>query len=85
MKCGSRFLISSGVISLLLIVLLWRKLQDLADQYYPLAYLEASLSEYVYGTENGYQGQSGFEGDKIIVMAKMEHEDASWVADELPE
>lgn len=85
MKYWDRLRVSTSIISTLLIVLLWRKLQDFCDQYDVLSYVEASISSLALHTVFHPEPLGSVVGDKIIVMAKMEHEDTSWVAEELPE
>jgi hypothetical protein len=64
---------------------LFTHLHDLGDQYGAVDYFTLSL--FGLSTHQPQEpkpvGSKG--GDKVIVMAKMEHEDTSWVAEELPE
>jgi hypothetical protein len=71
------------VSSLLLfsLYLLEAHLQDLCNQYRAGAYLVAWLDRN--GTSTSIPGTT--QGDKVIVMAKLEEEPTDWVAQELPE
>jgi hypothetical protein len=65
---------------------LFAHLHDLGDQYGVVDYFTFSV---LHGKlRHPHQVPTpapDTAGDKVIVMAKMEHEDTSWVADELPE
>ena len=63
-------------------ILLLAHLHDLGDQYGAVDYFTFSL--YKISTKTPAQRYHSPQ-DKVIVMAKMEHEDTSWVAEELPE
>jgi hypothetical protein len=65
-------------------ILLIAHLQDLGDQYGVMDYFTFSVSNTKQRPHESDPGGNAV-GDKVIVMAKMEHEDTSWVADELPE
>ena len=65
--------------------LLLAHLQDLGDQYGVLDYFTFSVSNLRHSRFYHSKPVGNIVGDKVIVMAKMEHEDTSWVAEELPE
>lgn len=66
-------------------VLLVAHLQDLGDQYRVIDYFAFSLLSARPNRPYRPKPIGTKVGDKVIVMAKMEHEDTSWVAEELPE
>ena len=66
-------------------VLLVAHLQDLGDQYGVVDYFTFSVSNLRASRPYHSKPVGNTVGDKVIVMAKMEHEDTSWVAEELPE
>lgn len=75
--------ICSAVAFCVLLAPLLLHVQDLSDQYDTSAYVTASL--WSYGNER-YESPPGSDvRDKVIVMAALESEDVSWVAEELPE
>lgn len=82
MRLGYRLLIAATLIVTFLIAVKVR-LYEIWDQYDVPAYVGSSL-----GVGDGaYEVVPlvGEVGDKIIVMAKMEKEDTSWVGQHLPE
>lgn len=87
MKTASMKTIARGGVCLLMIVmiLLFAHLRDLGDQYGVVDYFTSSVSNTVRKQPYHARPAGNTVGDKIIVMAKMEHEDTSWVAEELPE
>ena len=82
MRWSARFIFAGSIILLISFFLLVRKLNEVWDQYNVPGYIQSSL-------RHGIAGQppdiSGEVGDKIIIMAKLEKEDTSWVAEYLPE
>jgi len=83
MRWVSLLKICGALIFFLLTLPLVLHLQDLLDQYDGYNYIASSL-----GGHGWHKSQiSGVPtvGDKIIVMASLESEDTSWVAEELPE
>lgn len=83
MKGVSRVAICASVLLLFSLYLLEAHLQDLYNQYRAGAYLVDWLDR------NGpvHNAVSGVTtpGDNVIVMAKLEEEDTTWVEEELPE
>jgi hypothetical protein len=59
--------------------------QDLGDQYGVVDYFTFAVSNVTPKRPNQQKPSGTRPGDKVIVMAKMEHEDTSWVAEELSE
>ena len=82
MRWPTRFLFGLSVALLIPIFLLVRKLDEIWDQYNVPAYIHSSIK---HGILEQPQPLPGAIGDKIIVMAKLEEEDTSWVAEYLPE
>ncbi|KAL1879006.1 hypothetical protein Plec18167_004301 [Paecilomyces lecythidis] len=84
MKCGWRFVLCFLLLLTVCFVALKRHLQDIYDQYSAGAYLAELLrqhgSDYTAPVPN-----HGSEGDKVIVMAKLEEEHTEWVEQELPD
>ena len=83
MRWISLFVICSAVIICLVITPLLLQVQDLLDQYDGYRYLASSLLGH--GRHNPQNAAVPPMGDKIIVMASLESEDTSWVAEKLPE
>jgi len=85
MKWVSLFKICSAMIICLLIIPVFLHYQNQFDQFDGFNYIASSLrghGQY----ENQNSGVPEVEvGDKIIVMASLESENTSWVADKLPE
>ena len=81
MRWPTRFVFGASVILLLPLFLLVRKLNEIWDQYNVPDYIQASFG-------HGFQEQppsiSGQVGDKIVIMAKLQNEDTSWVQEYLP-
>jgi hypothetical protein len=75
--------ICSAVIFCLVITPLLLQIRDLLDQYDGYRYLASSLLGH--GRHNPQDAAVPPMGDKIIVMASLESEDTSWVAEKLPE
>lgn len=83
MRLALRLLLCASFLLFFPLYLLEAHLQDLYDQYSAGAYV-ADWWNYKQPTSQN----AGFQktpGDKVIVMAKMEQEQTSWVEDELPE
>jgi hypothetical protein len=83
MRWISLFVICSGGIFYLVITPLLLQVQDLLDQYNGYRYLASSLLGH--GSHNHQDAAAPPMGDKIIVIASLELEDTSWVAEKLPE
>jgi len=85
MKYRTIFCLGGAIVAFFLIDLLLKNVLDLCTQYDAFAYLSTSLSS---GAAQGaYQirpADSAFQ-DRVIVMAALEQEDTSWVANELPD
>ena len=84
MRLGTRLIACLAAASFLALLIAWRLLLDLGNQYSALAYLQASFSYALFEKWEPQRPAGAKAGDKIIVMAKMESEDTSWVEDELP-
>ena len=82
MRWPARFIFGASIVLLIPIFLLVRKLNEVWDQYNVPAYIYSSIK---HGTLDQPPPRPGTVGDKIIVMAKLEEEDTSWVAEYLPE
>ena len=82
-----RFVLSISVLLGILLLLLNNHLQDLWDQYSVSLYLKHSYQK-SFSSDGAWSNHPLFRGeagDKVIIMAKTEKEDTSWVAAELPE
>jgi hypothetical protein len=66
-------------------ILVFAHFQDLGDQYGVVDYFTFAVSKVTPKRPNQQKANGTSPGDKVIVMAKMEHEDTSWVAEELSE
>lgn len=75
--------ICSAVTFCLLVTPLLVHILDLSDQYDTSAYITSSIWNYGQETYKGPEG--AVAGDKIIVMASLESQDTSWVAEKLPD
>lgn len=71
-------------IALIISIILVTILEDEAETYDPLAYLEASLP-WSQLEHNKIQTQPELVEDKIIVIPAMPGDDTTWVENELPE
>ena len=67
------------------VILLIAHFQDLGDQYGVVDYFTFAISNMNPRRPYQHGPIETTAGDKVIVMAKMEHEDTSWVAEELSE
>jgi len=76
-------IICSAVAFCVLIAPLLVHIQDLYDQYDASAYLTSSLWDY--GDDRYEHPEGVLVGDKAIVMASLESDDTSWVAEWLPD
>lgn len=66
-------------------ILLLAHFQDLGDQYGVVDYFIFAVSNVTPKRPYQLKPIGNTARDKVIVMAKMEHEDTSWVAEELSE
>ncbi len=66
-------------------ILLLAHFQDLGDQYGVMDYFTFAVSNMNPRRPQQHGPIGAIAADKVIVMAKMEHEDTSWVAEELSE
>lgn len=85
MKSSYRIFLTSAIVVLVLFGMLWTHLADLADQYRFGSYIRTSMKQLLLEVPQRQALVGGQGADKVIVMAKMEKEDATWVARELPE
>ncbi|MCJ1228037.1 hypothetical protein MMC12_004697 [Toensbergia leucococca] len=86
MRYAVRFAISAATILTVLLFLLEQHLEDIWDQYNVPAFIHFSLRNSFHNSTLDYTFPSLSQaGDKVIVMAKMEHEDTDWVEENLPE
>ena len=87
MRSASRYAIGASLILVIPLLVLVRELVDRADQYRVPAYLRATFKNFHHGAPELelLEPVDNTVGDKVIVMARLEHEDTSWVADGLPE
>ena len=66
-------------------ILLVAHFQDLGDQYGVVDYFTFAMPNLTPKPPYQHKTIGNIVGDKVIVMAKMEHQDTSWVAEELSE
>ena len=85
MKCGLRVGIGIAILSIVPLTVLLLHLSDLSDQYNTFDFVQNSVSTVIYNVHEDLPAVAPHIGDKIIVMARTEEEDTSWVAKELPE
>ena len=81
MRWPARSVLAASIILLLPLFLLVRKLNEIWDQYNVPAYIQASFD---HGSQKQPPPISGQVGDKIVIMAKLENEDTSWVKEHSP-
>jgi hypothetical protein len=81
-KTVVRFVLCLGAVGAILVL---AHFQDLGDQYRVVDYFTFAVSNVTPKRPNQQKPSGKIPGDKVIVMAKMEHEDTSWVAEELSE
>lgn len=84
LKCGARLAICVSAVVLLSLYLLESHIQDICNQYRAGAYLVKWL-DFKTSTQPAPINVATPTGDKVIVMARLEEEHASWVDEELPE
>lgn len=86
MRWTVRFALTASIVSIILLLILKQHLEDLWDQYNVPAYLRSSFkNSFRHGELDHLAPVPGKMGDKIIIMARMEHENTDWVAKNLPE
>lgn len=86
MRWTVRFALTASIVSIVLLLILKQHLEDLWDQYNVPAYLRSSFrNSFSHGELDHLAPVPGTMGDKIIVMARLEHEKTDWVAKNLPE
>lgn len=86
MRWTVRFALTASIVSIILLLILKQHLEDLWDQYNVPAYLRSSFkNSFRHGELDHLAPIPGKMGDKIIVMARLEHENTDWVAKNLPE
>lgn len=90
MRCAARLAICTCILLLVPLWLLKDHCEDLWYQYDVPAYVvNAYEASWVAGeghvTPNGTKPSANNSSDKVIVMARLEREDTSWVAEELAE
>lgn len=82
MRLALRLALGSSLVILIPFFLLIRHLLDLGNQYNVTAYIQSSFRS---GAHDKVPPIPGKPGDKIIIMAKLEAEDTSWVGKYLPD
>ena len=86
MRCAVRFVIGSSIILLTVLFFVKERLEDLWVQNNIPGYLRGSIHESLHDVEsNDTALWEGDVDDKVIVMAKLEHENVDWVYEDLPE
>lgn len=85
LKCGLRYKIFAGFVSLITVAIFTVVLADKCDTYHPVTYLFASIS-WLHRDELGQPKAIGSRlGDKIVVIPALVTDDMSWVAEQLPD
>lgn len=82
MRLALRLALGSCLVILIPFFLLIRHLLDLGNQYNVTAYIQSS---FLSSAQDKVPPIPAKPGDKIIIMAKLEAEDTSWVAEYLPD
>lgn len=85
MKCSSRFKALAGCVLFIVTFILLLVLRDKCETYDPISYLHASIPWLKVGDAQQNPALEGVIQDKIIVVPSLEEENASWIADELPD
>lgn len=90
MRCAARLAIGTSILLLVPLWLLKNHCEDLWHQYDVSAYVLGTYeSSWLAGkgnvTTNSTMPAVNNSSDKVIVMARLEEEDTSWVVEELPE
>ena len=86
MKLPSRLVLVVSAPFILLFIFWATPLSTLWNQYSTSSYLEYTLENtFGHKSAENTSATGGQQGDKVIIMAKLEKEDTSWVADHLPE
>lgn len=85
MKGGMRIILCVAALLFFSLYLLEAHVQDICNQYHAGAYLFAWIDRKLPGAAPPAPPPIGVPGDKVIVMARLEEEDVSWVEEELPE
>ncbi|PGH05263.1 hypothetical protein AJ80_08371 [Polytolypa hystricis UAMH7299] len=86
MRYERRIAFFAGTLLLLGLLPLKWQIEDLCDQYVAGAYLASSVKGYFHMYDEYSPSEMNVEvGDKVIVMARLQEEDATWVQEELPD
>lgn len=81
-----RFLLLATPFLIIVILLLTpNPVSDIYDQYNVPAYIASSVTQYWREPQRASAIKGAKPGDKVIVMARLEEEDTSWVEEELAE
>lgn len=81
-----RFALSASIISILLLLIVKIKLEDIWDQYGVSTYIAHSWKNtFQHGPVQNIPTYGGEASDKVVIMAKTETENTDWVAEHLPE
>ena len=86
MRWSYRFALSISIPLIVLLLILKNYVEDIWDQYRVGSYIKASWdNKFHAGIKESSYPHQGKPGDKVIVMAKLEKEDTSWVTEHLQE
>ena len=81
-----RFAITAFALLLIPLFLLQSHIRDIWDQYSIGSYVGSSwVNTFGHEEVESHRTFTGDVGDKVIIMAKLEEEDTSWVKEHLPE
>ncbi|KAI9733244.1 MAG: hypothetical protein M1834_003328 [Cirrosporium novae-zelandiae] len=83
MKCGNRFFVAISIALFTIFLTLLNIVTDRWEQYRGSEYVSCQLRGFMKSSSCEPKPSVGEVGDKVIVMAKMEDEDTSWVEDYL--
>lgn len=87
MRLALRFALCTSLISIILLLIIKIKLEDIWDQYGVSTYVTHSWrNTFQHGPVQNIPTFGGGEAsDKVVIMAKTEKENTDWVAEYLPE
>lgn len=86
MRLALRFALSASLISIILLLIVKIKLEDIWDQYGVSTYIAHSWKNtFRHGPVQNIPTFGGDAGDKVVIMAKTKEENTDWVAENLPE
>lgn len=86
MRLALRFALTASIISIILLLIVKIKLEDVWDQYGVSQYLAHSWKNtFQHGPVQNIPAIGVEAGDKVVIMAKTEKENTDWVIEHLPD